>query len=295
MTLDLYKLEHLVAVCEEQSFTRAAARLHLSQQALSSSIRALERDVGVPLLDRSGGKVTPRRAGESLLADARVLHGLAQSARERARRIAAGDGEVLRIGHTPAVTIEEVTELIYGARDAGVRVDTEVNQRYPSELSDRILCGDIDIGLCRAMTPEGGITRDVISWQPLRIAVPSEHPLASVDTIALTDLEDEHIVVWGNPGASGYTDLLVQFCRSAGFEPRISRSSVQGTPPISAVVGTEHVAFVTGEPGPAAQGRVKILELDSPERVPLGALTARHLESPTRDAFLRAVTRPLSA
>ncbi|CAM5672514.1 HTH-type transcriptional regulator ArgP [Streptomyces badius] len=61
MSLDLRKLEHLVAVAEEGGFTRAAERLHLSQQALSTSIRTLERHVGVRLLDRGHQHVTPTR------------------------------------------------------------------------------------------------------------------------------------------------------------------------------------------------------------------------------------------
>lgn len=290
VTLGLYKLEHFIAVCDEGSFTRAADRLHLSQQALSSSVRALEREVGAPLLDRSGGKVSPRPAGDSLLTDARVLSGLAHSALQRAIRVDAGDKDVLRIGHTPAVTVDEVTELIYTARESGVSVETEVNQRDPADLTEQLVYGEIDIGLCRAMSPTGGISRDVVTWQPLRIAVPSDHPLASAEKLTLPDLRDEYIMVWGTPGNSGYTDFLVQQCRSAGFEPHIFRNPVQGTPPISAVVGTGHIAFVTGRTGPAAGGRARVIELDQAARVPLGALTARHLENPSRDAFLRAAT-----
>ena len=76
-------------------------------------------------------------------------------------------------------------------------------------------------------------------------------------------------------------------------EPRIFRNSVQGTPPITAVVGTGHVAFVTGRPGPAASGRAQVIELDQAARVPLGALTARHIENPSRDAFLTAAANTL--
>ncbi len=63
MTLDLHKLEHLVAVAEEGGFTRAAERLHLSQQALSTSIRTLERYVGVQLLVRGHQHVAPTPPG----------------------------------------------------------------------------------------------------------------------------------------------------------------------------------------------------------------------------------------
>ncbi|MYS48827.1 LysR family transcriptional regulator, partial [Streptomyces sp. SID6013] len=67
MGLDLHKLDHLIAVAEEHSITRAAARLHLSQQALSTSIRVLEREVGVPLLERTAAGVVLLPAGAALV------------------------------------------------------------------------------------------------------------------------------------------------------------------------------------------------------------------------------------
>lgn len=102
MSLDRYRLEHLVgvavgvAVAEEGSITRAAARRHLSLQALSTSVRALEREVGVPLLGRSGLAVTlpaadrapglrrlPRRGGGVKRQDARREDTRAQRRRYR--------------------------------------------------------------------------------------------------------------------------------------------------------------------------------------------------------------------
>ena len=115
MGLDLRKVEHFVAVAEERSMTRAAARLHLSQQALSMSMRALERELGVPLLDRSRRGVALLASGEALYADAVPLLAAATAAVGRARRADRGEPELLRIGHTPAVTGIEVTEMLAGA------------------------------------------------------------------------------------------------------------------------------------------------------------------------------------
>ena len=80
MGLDLRKVEHFVAVAEERSMTRAAARLRLSQQALSMSMRALERELGVPLLDRSSRGVALLASGEALYADAVPLLAAATAA-----------------------------------------------------------------------------------------------------------------------------------------------------------------------------------------------------------------------
>ncbi|MEU3662875.1 LysR substrate-binding domain-containing protein [Streptomyces sp. NPDC032940] len=290
MGLDLNKLEHLIAVAEEGSITRAAARLHLSQQALSTSIRVLEREVGVPLLERTATGVMLLPAGTALAEDARVLRGAARSALQRARRIGRGEKETLRLGHTPAVTGEEVMPLLRQVAASHPHLATDVNQRYPHELTEALLSGDLDIGLCRALTPPHGLARTTLSHQPLNIAVAANHPLATRTCVALSDLAGQHFIVWGRPGHSGYTDLLISYCRAAGFEPRTERTPLQGTPPATAVIGTDRLAFVTTPPGPAAGGAVRILALDPPLYAPLHALYSPRATSPARDAFLTAAT-----
>lgn len=290
MALDLYKLEHLIAVAEEGAFTRAAERLHLSQQALSTSIRSLEREVGVQLLDRSRNQITVLPAGEALIADARALHGAARSAVQRARRIGRGESETLRIGHTPAVTSNDLIALLNHARGGVDDLATEVNQRYPDELTEQLLDGQLDLGLSRAMRPERGLSTCTVTQQRLRVAVDAGHRFAERGTIPFVDLADESILVWGHPGRSGYTDLLVERCRQAGFEPAIQRTPLQGTPPVTGVIGTQQVALVTAPPGTAAEGGASVLELEPASFVPLQALWPEHANSHLRDVFLSAST-----
>lgn len=286
MVADLNKLDHLVAVAEAGSFTRAATRLHLSQQALSSSIRALEREIGVDLIDRGGNAISVLPAGQALITDARVLQGVARSAVQRARRIGRGETEVLRIGHTPAVTGDEITGLLRRAHADHPGLATQVNQRYPSELTEQLLSGELDIGLCRAMQPARGLTRSVLTHHRLQLAVATEHRLAGREQVEMSELAEETFVVWGHPGHSGFTDLLIQHCRQAGFEPTVVRNPIQGTPPVTAVLGTDHVAFVTAAPGAAADNRVRVLVLNPQATVPLHALWPQHTTSEARDLLL---------
>lgn len=288
MGLDLRKLEHLVAVAEEGGFTRAATRLHLSQQALSTSVRSLEREVGVPLLRRDATGVTTLPAGQALIDDARILRGIARSALQRARRIGRGSTETLRIGHTPAVTSDEITALVHTALPNLPGLHTEVHQHYPPRLTDDLLGGRIDLGLCRGMRPEHGLTRSTLSQDRLAVAVATDHPLAGRDHVELIELARERLVVWGDPGRSGYTDLLLEHCRRAGFEPDYLRNPIQGTPPVTAVIGTGDVALVTAPTGPAAGGRTQVVELRPPLFAPLHALWSAHITDDVRDAFLAA-------
>ena len=289
MALDLYKLEYLIAIAEEGSFTRAAGRLHLSQQALSASMRALEREVGVDLIERSGNSITVLPAGDALIADARVLRGVARSALLRARRIGRGQAETLRVGHTPAITGAEVTALLRPFQHRHWGLSAEVNQRYPHELTQQLLGGDLDLGLCRGLIEDHGLTYRTVAQHQLRVAVAADHHLAARSSVQLSDLADEEIMVWGRPGRSRYTDLLIGKCRDAGFEPRVQRNPIQGTPPVTAVIGTAHVALVTAEPGPTAESQVRVLDLQPPTLVPVHALWPRHSSSEAREKLLDAL------
>ncbi|QBJ95999.1 LysR family transcriptional regulator [Rhodococcus sp. ABRD24] len=286
MTLDLRKLNHLIAVAAEGSFTRAAARVHMSQQALSSSIRALEREVGVPLLRRDATGVTALPAGEALIEDARILQGVTRAALERARRIGRGEVEILRIGHTPAVTSEEIVALLQtvNARYPGFAV--EAHQRFPHQLAADLASGLLDIGLCRGMAPARGLSRATVARHRLRLAVAASHRLAAQSSVEMTEIADETVIVWGEPGRSGYTDLLLEHCRQAGFQPSYLRNPIQGTPPITAVVGTDQVAFVTSPPGSVLNGSVKVLELQPPIHAPVHALWPTNVTHTMRALFL---------
>src|SRR5205085_11572419 len=73
LLMDLRQLRYLVALAEERNFTRAAAREHIAQPALSQQIRRLEEAAGVPLVERTTRRVALTEAGEQLVARARRI------------------------------------------------------------------------------------------------------------------------------------------------------------------------------------------------------------------------------
>lgn len=98
MDVELRQLRYFVAVAEKLSFTRAAGRLHLSQQSLSAAVALLERQVGVPLLVRTTRSVTLTAAGTTLLQDAQRLLAAAETMLQRARSRAGQLTGQLRLG-----------------------------------------------------------------------------------------------------------------------------------------------------------------------------------------------------
>src|SRR5262245_36937744 len=101
--MELRHLRYFVGVAEAESFSRAAARLHVTQPALSRQIRALEDELGVRLFDRSTRRVRLTPEGEEVLRRSRDTLVAVDALRDRARSLGGGRAGILRVGATPQV------------------------------------------------------------------------------------------------------------------------------------------------------------------------------------------------
>ena len=279
------KLAHFVAVAEELNFTRAAERLRMSQQALSTSIRQFERELDATLFDRSPHHVSLTEAGQALLESGRPLLVASSSAIERTRRIAHGELEVVRVGRTPAITGEEATILLRGFRHSHPEVEVSVEQHWPADLPRLLVGGEIDLGLARVLADGDGLMTRTVANQRLRVALWETHPLAAAAAaVRLPQLEDDTLVVWSQK--SGYRQLLLEICRRAGLEPRdVVVNPLQGTPPVTAVTGPGEFALVTAPAGPSGAPGVIVVEIEPPVHVPVAAMWLTGSTSPLVAAF----------
>lgn len=289
---DLRRLSHFIAVAEADGFTRAASRLHLSQQALSSSVQQLEKAVGATLLVRSGRRITLTAAGQTLLDEGRALLAAARTITQHTRAAAGAEPDEFVVGHSPAITSHAVYSLIEPAIAGAPSTSFTVRQMFPDQLVSGIRGGTVHLGLRRAVVPQERLAGTVIRYDPLRIAVPADHPLATRSRINIADLAEEMIALWAPPGASYYSDFLINACRRGGFEPQYRVSRVQGCQPEVAAITEGAAAFVTAPPGPALDGAVTVIELDEPPLVPVQALWQPHTSSAVRDLILRRPPEP---
>src|SRR5690349_13758192 len=104
MNMQLRQLEYFVAVADARHFTRAAESEHVAQPSLSKQIRALERELGTPLLNRARGNVTLTPAGETLLPLARRIVADAEDARVQVHELVGLARGRLRLGATPSLS-----------------------------------------------------------------------------------------------------------------------------------------------------------------------------------------------
>jgi DNA-binding transcriptional LysR family regulator len=283
---DLRRLRQFIAIAESGSITAAAAALHISQQALSSSMQQLDKDLNARLFRREGRRLTLTPAGELLLTEGRTLLAAAHTVADRVEHTAGGAAEVFVVGHTPALSGSEAYARLEPAITAFPETSFTFCQLYPDQLIGAVLDGAVQLGLRRGVVPTNELATAILGYDRVRLAVPRDHRLAGWPNVDIHELAGERIALWAPPGASYYSDFLMGACRRAGFEPDYVVSRVQGAATVAAPLTTGAVTFVTTAPGPAMDGRVVVTELEPPLLVGAQAVWQRHTGSAVRDVLL---------
>jgi DNA-binding transcriptional LysR family regulator len=195
--VELRHLEHFVAVAEERSFTRAAARLHLVQSALSVSIRSLERELGGRLFDRSTHHVELNDAGRALLAEARNALAAVDAARDAVAAVHGGLGGTVRVGIMHSMTKIDLAAVLTGfhRERPQVRIVPSAAPGGSTELAAQVLEGRLDLAFVGLPGDHpAGLTVRPLASEPMLLACPEDHPLARRDVIPLADLDGERFV-----------------------------------------------------------------------------------------------------
>lgn len=250
-------------------------------------MQQLEKEIGATLLVRTGRRITLTPAGQTLVDEGGTLLAAARTISQHVRAAASAQPDEFVIGHSPAISNHDVYALIEPAIAAAPNTSFTVVQLFPDRLTAGVRDGAVQLALRRAVVPQERLASAVIRYDELRVAVRSGHPLATRSRISITDLADEQIALWAPPGASYYSDFLINACRRAGFEPQYRVSRVQGCPPEVAALTENAVAFVTAPPGPAVGNTVTVIDLAEPLLVPMQGLWQPHTSSAVRELILR--------
>jgi DNA-binding transcriptional LysR family regulator len=141
-------LECFVAVLEFGSVTEAAARLHMSQPALSHQIAALERELGTPVVERLPRGVRPTVAGRAVVADARAALAAAERVVTAGRAVASGGGGQLRIACAESMTAGLLAPVLRAWHRRRPEVHLGLTELTSADaLADLVSSGQADIGI----------------------------------------------------------------------------------------------------------------------------------------------------
>jgi len=298
---DFRQLRYFVAVAEELSFTKAAIRLHLSQPPLSQQIQALERDLGVRLLERTKRHVALTEPGRIFLEHARQILVQADDARNDAVAAAAGYSGRLRLAYTVSVSFHPALPqslLRFGQLAPNVRL--QLSEMYTEPQFAALLAGQLDVGFVRDEPLHSkdatGLQLRVIDHEPLLLALPAGHPLADRSSLRMTEVADDAFVSQPRELASTLYDRLVKLAAAAGFQPRIVQQAQQVNELLALVAAGLGLALVPASMRVVRMAGVNYVPLDDPDANLLLAVACRkHDQSPALQQFLATVGEAMGA
>ncbi|MGA3029781.1 MAG: LysR substrate-binding domain-containing protein [Candidatus Limnocylindrales bacterium] len=219
--MELRQLEYFVAVADEASFTRAAAKMHVAQPGVSAQIRQLERELGQDLLDRSGRAVRLTAAGAAVLLYARAALGAAAGARLAVDELIGLVRGHVSVGMVVACSSFDLANLLADFHRDYPAVEIALSEANTDDLIEGLHAGRLDlafVGLGDTTPP--GIEIRLVADEPLVAAVSDNDVLAARKTITLEALGGRALM--SLPRGTGLRSCLDDACARSGFEPNIA-------------------------------------------------------------------------
>ncbi|MFI6977378.1 LysR family transcriptional regulator [Embleya sp. NPDC050154] len=297
--MELRQLQYFVAVVEEANFTRAAARLHLAQPGISAQIRQLERELGQPLLDRSGRTVTPTPVGEAVLPYARAALAAVEGVRHTVEEFTGLLRGRVTLGLVSGAATHEfdVASVLADFHDEHPRVEIALTEDTSEHMLAALRRGELDLAMVGIVDPEPppGLTFRVLVDEPLVVATAPDDPLLTPGrtSVPLAELRDRPLISLLR--GTGLRGTLDRACAEAGFRPRIAFEAaapellvqlaarglgvavLPALPPAMATVAGLRTLYLTD---PSPRGRIALAwPTDGPTGPAAGRLLTRLLES----------------
>jgi DNA-binding transcriptional LysR family regulator len=226
--MELRHLRYFVTAAEELNFSRAAARLHVSQPPLSRQIRDLEEEIGAPLFDRAKKlQLTP--AGKSFLEQAKQILAQSERAARLAKAVSQGKSGQLIVAFLSPLGGVFLPPALRTLRQKYPLVEVTVVEMVPRKQIDALLDSQIDIGIVPKdeARSEKELALEPVVEVGLVAALPPQHSLTTLSRVPLQKLANESLVFLKRSSAPAMHDRIRDLCRAKGFEPRIGRQCDQ--------------------------------------------------------------------
>jgi LysR family transcriptional regulator, transcription activator of glutamate synthase operon len=286
--MELRQLRYLVALADERHFTRAAAREHVAQPALSQQIRRLERELGIPLVERTTRRVALTEAGVRLVERARRALGEIEAGQAELQALAGIRTGRVGIGAIQALGPLDLPLLLAAFHERHPGVELAVREEPSETLAAMVQEGSLDLAFLSVgdKAAHGRLALRQLAMEELVALLPADHRLAARRRLRVGELRDEQFI--GYREGATIRQVLLSGADAAGFQPRFAFESNE-VPRIRALVARGlGVAVLPRSAGHPANDAIAVVPLRGPtlrRDVTLAWLSGRAL-SPAAGAFL---------
>jgi DNA-binding transcriptional LysR family regulator len=217
MTLETQDLASFAVLAEQLHFGRAAARLHISQPALSKRIRGLEDKVGGPLLVRNRRGVALTPAGTMFYKEARRIVRDVDVAFEAVRGATSGELGRLRLGVGMSTVLSLVPRALLKFRESSSGVGIEIADMPTLSQVEAIIAGRLDVGFVRLPVKHPLVSVRKVLTERLTIATAEKF----TGPLTMKSIQDQPFILIDRGVSATYHDHCISLCDRSGFTPRI--------------------------------------------------------------------------
>ncbi|NWF34261.1 DNA-binding transcriptional regulator OxyR [Stenotrophomonas sp. SAM-B] len=193
--MNLRDLKYLVALADHRHFGKAAAACFVSQPTLSTQIRKLEDELGLPLVERAPRKVMLTPAGVEAAARARTIVAEVEQMKEAARRSRDPEAGTVRLGIFPTLGPYLLPHVIPNIRERFPQLELLLVEEKSDELLTRLREGKLDAALLALPLDDDQLHAEFLFEEPFLLAVSQQHPLARRQHLDVQELSSQRLLL----------------------------------------------------------------------------------------------------
>lgn len=218
--MEIRQLEYFLMVNETHSFTRAAERLYVSQPAVTSAIRSLEEELEIQLFDRTQKQITLTSEGQIFLRHVqKVMEGISNTLNE-IDALKSLNGGTLKIGLTPLAGVSATTSLLKEFTSQYPQIKLVFTESHSNLLEQDLLSDTIDVAILFSSQSNNALTYLSLPREELYVICSRQHPLRRNNSIQLTDLVDESLILLATD--CFYRQQIIQTFEKSNTLPQIN-------------------------------------------------------------------------
>lgn len=287
--MELRQLRYFIAIAEEGSFTKAAARLHLSQPPLSQQIKSLEAELGVQLFRRMHDGAILTEAGQCLLREARKILGQVNYAMREVIQTGAGEKGKVRLGSVGAAFFSVLPLIVEHISERLPEIELELIETGANEQIAALERGEMDLGIVHLPIASIDMAQSTIFSECYSVILPLGHPLAGNETLDLAGLDNERFILFPRERAPALYDNIIAVCQQAGLQPHVAHHCRQLSAIVQMVSLGLGITVVPRSLHRACLGRVAVIDLDDSAPAELGLIWRTPETSATRNIKQRII------
>jgi LysR family hydrogen peroxide-inducible transcriptional activator len=212
--MNLRDLKYLVALADHRHFGKAAAACFVSQPTLSTQIRKLEEELGLPLVERAPRKVMLTPAGVDAAARARVIVAEVEQMKEAARRSRDPEAGAVRLGIFPTLGPYLLPHVIPRIRERFPQLELLLVEEKSDVLLARLREGKLDAALLALPVLDDQLHTEFLFEEPFLLAVSAQHPLANRRQLDVQELSAQRLLLLEDGHC--LRDQALEVCRLFG-------------------------------------------------------------------------------